>query len=236
MFGGMALRKAIMRCLQDGQQRAMLGSLELAFTSTPSVCLRASPKVTKTSDPWSAHAGANHASPPTLQADSDSLARYLLVPEERLSVTRGLSTPSMNTARRKFYSFSHTSLPADSSQPSEPSMSTIPLNEFHELADETLHRLQEAVEEFVEDQDVDGADVEYSTGVLTIKLGGLGTYVINKQTPNRQIWFSSPVSGPARFDWLPESEAWVYRRTKAELLRVLEEELEQLVHAKIHLR
>ncbi|XP_070933807.1 frataxin, mitochondrial isoform X2 [Macaca nemestrina] len=31
------------------------------------------------------------------------------------------------------------------------------------------------------------------SGVLTVKLGGdLGTYVINKQTPNKQIWLSSP--------------------------------------------
>ena len=29
--------------------------------------------------------------------------------------------------------------------------------------------------------------------VLTLKLGCLGTYVLNKQTPNRQIWLSSPV-------------------------------------------
>ena len=30
-------------------------------------------------------------------------------------------------------------------------------------------------------------------GVLTLRLGDKGTYVINKQTPNRQIWFSSPI-------------------------------------------
>ncbi len=31
------------------------------------------------------------------------------------------------------------------------------------------------------------------SGVLTVKVGGdHGTYVINKQTPNRQIWLSSP--------------------------------------------
>ena len=30
-------------------------------------------------------------------------------------------------------------------------------------------------------------------GVLTVKMGSdLGTYVINKQTPNKQIWLSSP--------------------------------------------
>jgi hypothetical protein len=31
------------------------------------------------------------------------------------------------------------------------------------------------------------------SGVLTVKLGKHGTYVINKQTPNRQIWLSSPI-------------------------------------------
>jgi len=30
------------------------------------------------------------------------------------------------------------------------------------------------------------------SGVLTVKLGDHGTYVINKQTPNKQIWLSSP--------------------------------------------
>lgn len=30
-------------------------------------------------------------------------------------------------------------------------------------------------------------------GVLTIKLGKRGTFVLNKQAPNRQIWLSSPV-------------------------------------------
>ena len=40
-------------------------------------------------------------------------------------------------------------------------------------------------------------------GVLTVRLGELGTYVINKQTPNRQIWMSSPISGPVRYDWAP---------------------------------
>ena len=26
--------------------------------------------------------------------------------------------------------------------------------------------------------------------------------MLNKQPPNRQIWLSSPVSGPKRFDWV----------------------------------
>ena len=42
--------------------------------------------------------------------------------------------------------------------------------------------------------------VDYSDGVLTIEFEGVGTYVVNKQAPNRQLWLSSPVSGPWHFD------------------------------------
>ena len=31
------------------------------------------------------------------------------------------------------------------------------------------------------------------SGVLTLTLGDNGTYVINKQPPNKQIWLSSPL-------------------------------------------
>jgi frataxin len=81
--------------------------------------------------------------------------------------------------------------------------------EFHRLADKTLDHLQERLEAYVEDQDVPDGDVEYGMGVLTVRLGRLGTYVINKQTPNRQIWMSSPVSGPVRYDY--DDGRWVYR-------------------------
>lgn len=39
-------------------------------------------------------------------------------------------------------------------------------------------------------------------GVMTISHPSKGEYVINKQPPNKQIWLSSPVSGPKRFDWV----------------------------------
>ncbi|XVF01864.1 hypothetical protein REPUB_Repub04eG0126000 [Reevesia pubescens] len=92
-------------------------------------------------------------------------------------------------------------------------------DEFHRLANFTIHDLQEKLE----------------NEVLTLKLGALGTYVLNKQTPNRQIWLSSPVSGPSRFDWDHNAQAWVYRRTKANLLKLLESELEQLCGEPVNL-
>ncbi|XP_043688171.1 frataxin, mitochondrial-like [Telopea speciosissima] len=101
-------------------------------------------------------------------------------------------------------------------------------DEFHSLADATINALQEKLEEYGDDIQIDGFDIDYANQVLTFKLGNLGTYVLNKQTPNRQIWLSSPVSGPSRFDWDRSSQSWIYRRTKANLLQLLESELEQL--------
>jgi frataxin len=62
-----------------------------------------------------------------------------------------------------------------------------------------------------------------------------GDYVINKQPPNKQIWLSSPISGPKRYDWVVLQEgqdskqdtatgAWVYLRDGTSLSEVLKEE------------
>ncbi|XP_059661019.1 frataxin, mitochondrial [Cornus florida] len=101
-------------------------------------------------------------------------------------------------------------------------------DEFHRLADSTIQDLLEKLEEYGDYIEIDGFDIDYGNQVLTLKLGSLGTYVLNKQTPNRQIWLSSPVSGPARFDWDGDAQAWVYRRKHANLSELLEIELEQL--------
>jgi len=42
-------------------------------------------------------------------------------------------------------------------------------------------------------------DVSSSSGVLNIETT-MGTFVINKQAPKRQLWYSSPISGPAHYD------------------------------------
>lgn len=79
------------------------------------------------------------------------------------------------------------------------STSTIDDVAYHAAADATLADLTDALEAWVDDGPAGAAlggdaDVECATGVLTIRLGGTrGTYVINKQAPNKQIWFSSPV-------------------------------------------
>ncbi|PNW75721.1 hypothetical protein CHLRE_12g538350v5 [Chlamydomonas reinhardtii] len=105
--------------------------------------------------------------------------------------------------------------------------SSLTENDYHRVADATMDSMAEKLEAYVEECDVDGGDVEYSQGVLTVKLGTKGTFVINKQTPNRQIWLSSPVSGPFRFDY--EGGRWRYSRDHHDLLLQLQEEIGGLV-------
>ncbi|XP_070690230.1 frataxin, mitochondrial isoform X2 [Pempheris klunzingeri] len=95
---------------------------------------------------------------------------------------------------------------------------------FEKLADVTLDALADYFEDLT-DAAFTGADydVVFSSGVLTVKVGGdHGTYVINKQTPNKQIWLSSPVSGPKRYDWT--GERWVYTHDGVSLHQLLSKE------------
>ncbi|CAA2979588.1 frataxin, mitochondrial [Olea europaea subsp. europaea] len=98
--------------------------------------------------------------------------------------------------------------------------SVLPEEEYHMLANSTIHDLLEKLEEYGDSVEIDGIDVDYANEVLTLKHGNFGTCVINKQTPNRQTWMSSPLSGPSRFDWDQNTQAWIYRRTKRSLIKV----------------
>lgn len=113
--------------------------------------------------------------------------------------------------------------------------SVMPEDKFHKLADETIHYLLDKLEEYGDSQQMDGFDIDYGNQVLTLRLGDLGTYVVNKQTPNRQIWLSSPVSGPSRFDWDATTNSWVYRRTGANLMQLLEKEVGELCGTPVEL-
>ena len=71
---------------------------------------------------------------------------------------------------------------------------------FESTSDETLESLCEHLETIIDDNPkLSEADVTLASGVLTLVLPNpFGTYVINKQSPNKQIWLSSPQSGPFR--------------------------------------
>ncbi len=99
-------------------------------------------------------------------------------------------------------------------------------NQYEVSSNETLDSLTERFDQILEDPSLslNDTDVQYSSGVLTVKLGGdLGTYVMNKQTPNLQIWLSSPKSGPKRFDFMDRT--WIYKRTGESLHELLTREI-----------
>lgn len=71
---------------------------------------------------------------------------------------------------------------------------------------------------------------------MTIRTEAKGTYVLNKQPPNKQIWLSSPHSGPKRYDWCIASDGqgdkegtgtghWVYTRDQTTIDQLILEEL-----------
>ena len=82
---------------------------------------------------------------------------------------------------------------------------TLDESRFVTLADQLIERIADAVED-----NLDTADADIQSGILTITLPGQGQYVINKHTPNREIWVSSPKSGAYHFAW--RDEAWVSTR------------------------
>ncbi|KAJ2477927.1 Mitochondrial matrix iron chaperone [Coemansia sp. RSA 2320] len=104
---------------------------------------------------------------------------------------------------------------------------------YYEESSEALERLTECLEDLGDQMEIDDYDIEYSSGVLTLKLGSKGTYVINKQPPNKQIWLSSPVSGPERYDFDSTLGAWFCRHKDESLGALLNRELSAALGAKI---
>ncbi|XP_071941520.1 frataxin, mitochondrial-like [Antedon mediterranea] len=88
--------------------------------------------------------------------------------------------------------------------------SEMDLNFYEKLAENTLNEIEENFERVGEHESCPSDfDISSADGVLTVRLGkDCGTYVINKQTPNRQIWLSSPFSGPKRYDYI--DNRWIY--------------------------
>ncbi|KAJ8414956.1 hypothetical protein AAFF_G00024790 [Aldrovandia affinis] len=106
---------------------------------------------------------------------------------------------------------------------------------YEKLAEETLDALADYFEDLMEESFTSSEfDVLFSSGVLTVTVGGThGTYVINKQTPNRQIWLSSPTSGPKRYSWT--GKRWVYAHDGICLHELLTKEFSAIFNSSMDL-
>lgn len=139
-----------------------------------------------------------------------------ILPKYHLSDSQPYSSSSTTPAPAA----SHTSSSSDSG-------SELSIEEYHSLSNSYIDTLVAILEQLQEERaDV---DCEYSAGVLTLYFPPHGTYVLNKQPPNKQIWLSSPVSGPKRYDYVKikggRGGDWVYARDGSRLSKLLEREL-----------
>ncbi|KAK2871968.1 hypothetical protein FQN49_002665 [Arthroderma sp. PD_2] len=130
-------------------------------------------------------------------------------------------------------------------QATEPSYISEP--DYRDRSEEYFNVLLAEIERM---QEEGGSEIEaeYSAGVLNVTVPGVGTYVLNKQPPNKQIWLSSPISGPKRFDWIVQGDEmaekegtreyiggqWIYLRDGTNLTDILNAELNLEIGAKIY--
>ncbi|MBL6665186.1 MAG: iron donor protein CyaY [Rickettsiales bacterium] len=81
------------------------------------------------------------------------------------------------------------------------------MNNFEINCNEFLEDLSESIENF----DVDAKfDVDYSDGILNLLIEDSGqTYVINRHSASKKIWYSSPLSGADYFSYSEREENWL---------------------------
>ncbi|KAN0100910.1 hypothetical protein V8E55_000894 [Tylopilus felleus] len=107
--------------------------------------------------------------------------------------TTAQSTRHASSKRSSYTPHPYLCRRALSTPPPHVNHSDLPMDRYHALADTTMISLLERLEHLLDEVANEGFEVDYHSGVLTLNLGSHGTYVINKQPPNKQIWLSSPV-------------------------------------------
>jgi iron donor protein CyaY len=79
--------------------------------------------------------------------------------------------------------------------------------DFLKLCETELFKLSEHIEMLDKNFKL---DVEYSDGILEIVvLATKQTYIINRNSGNQKIWYSSPISGADYFSFDEKTASWV---------------------------
>ena len=84
--------------------------------------------------------------------------------------------------------------------------------DFHREVDAVLARIEAAVE------DVDSLDVDLESGILTVTCADGSRIIVNRQTPNREIWVAARSGG---FHFVARDGAWRDTRSGEELFASL---------------
>lgn len=91
--------------------------------------------------------------------------------------------------------------------------------EFHQLADQQLQLIEEAIED-------SGADIDFETSgnVMTLEFEDRSQIIINKQEPMREIWLASKSGG---YHFSMQQGQWICSKTHHELLSLVKMECEK---------
>ncbi|KAK7200345.1 frataxin-like protein [Novymonas esmeraldas] len=109
---------------------------------------------------------------------------------------------------------------------------------FNSAADELLELVETQVDA-LDSASVD--DVSCNGGVLTLETAERGTFILNKQAPNVQLWLSSPISGPHHYDMITvtqdgnERVLWRSDNDGHDLVEKLERELTEVLGSPLKL-
>ena len=86
-------------------------------------------------------------------------------------------------------------------------------SEFHRAVEAILARIEASLEE------ADALDVQVEQGVLTIECEDASRIIVNRQTPNREIWVAARSGG---FHFVLRDGLWRDTRSGEELFASLE--------------
>jgi len=85
-------------------------------------------------------------------------------------------------------------------------------SDFHRAVDAVLARIERSLE------DADGLEVDLESGILTIECGDASRVIVNRQTPNREIWVAARSGG---FHFAHRDGEWRDTRSGDELFASL---------------
>ncbi|HKQ70316.1 MAG TPA: iron donor protein CyaY [Polyangiaceae bacterium] len=91
---------------------------------------------------------------------------------------------------------------------------------FDDLAERTLHALEDALDE------VEGLEVDLESGILTLEFDDGVRFVVNSHRAARQIWMAAGANA-WHFDADPAARRWTSTKTREDLWACIKGQIEE---------
>ncbi len=100
-------------------------------------------------------------------------------------------------------------------------------SEYHNISDELLITIEEAIENC-------GTDIDFESvsGLLTLTFINQSKIIINKQAPLHELWVATKVNG---HHFAMQDDLWIDKRSGAEFWQFMSQAVSKQANADIHL-